>query len=94
MMFESFDDNQLIKIFALISFISVILGLFVYFLLFPVNCSKTCEDKQTIGVDPIALEVGKTWNTLNAGTVELQIDSCNKATRISEFVWQVELKPC
>jgi len=94
MMFESFDDNQLIKIFALISFISVIMGLFVYFLLFPVNCSKTCEGKQSIGVDPIALEVGKTWNNLNSGVNELQIDSCNKAIRISEFVWQVELKPC
>lgn len=92
-MFDSFSDKQMIQIFGLIAFLSVFLALFVYFAVFPVN-TKVVESKTTLGVDPIAFESAKIWNNLNQNTNSIGIDSCNKATRVSEFVWQVELKGC
>lgn len=91
-MFEELSEGQLVKIFALVSFGSVVFGLFVYFLLFPVNCGSS--SKQIIGVDPLAFEIAKGWNGANPSVMEIPIDACNKATRVEEFVWQVELKPC
>jgi len=91
-MFEELSSGQLVKIFALISFFSVVFGLFVYFLLFPVNCGK--KDSSVIGVDPIAFEIAKAWNNNNLSVKTIDIDSCNKATRIDNTTWQVELKPC
>jgi len=92
-MFEDFDEKQLVKIFGLISFLSVVLGLFVYFLLFPVNCGSK-GSTAVIGVDPIAFKIAQEWNKANLGVTEFPIDSCNKAVRVSEFVWQVEMKEC
>lgn len=94
-MFDQFSEKQLLQIFALTAFCSVFIALFIYFAIWPVNHSDTkVVEKQVLGVDPIAFEIAKVWNNVNQNTNEINIDSCNKATRISKFVWQVEMKTC
>lgn len=96
-MFDQFSGKQLVKIFALTAFGSVFVALFIYFALFPVNhndLSKVVESKTVIGVDPIAFEIAKTWNNINPGIDVIDIDSCNKATRLEDYAWRVELKAC
>ena len=93
-MFNDFDDKQLVIIFALVSFFSVVIGLGVYFFLFPVVVVENDCSDVSLGVDPWALQTAMNWNKDNQGVSELVIDSCNKASRVSEFVWQVELKKC
>lgn len=94
-MFDSFSEKQLFQIFGLISFVSVFAALFIYFALFPVNHSDTqVVEKQVLGVDPIAFEIAKVWNGANQGVKAIDIDSCNRATRIDATTWRVEMKAC
>lgn len=96
-MFDQFSEGQLLQAFGLIAFVSVWSALFLYFALFPVTQDIHYSDSETelvIRVDPLALEATKLWNGASQGTSVVAIDSCNNATRVSEFVWQVELKAC
>ena len=93
-MFNDFDDKQLVIIFALVSFFSVVIGLGVYFFLFPVVVVENDCSDVSLSVAPWALGTAKNWNADNQGVSELFVDSCNKATRIDEVSWQVELKKC
>ena len=95
-MLDEFDDQQMIKIFAAVTLISVFIALFVYFAIFPVKVSASVQsvEKTVIGVDPIAFEIAKTWNNLNQGQSVIEIDSCNTAIRIDESTWQITMKNC
>ncbi len=95
-MLNEFDDMQMIQIFAVVTFISMFLALFIYFAVFPVKASGSIEfvEKTIIGVDPIAFEIAKTWNNLNQHQTVIGIDSCNTATRIDESTWQITMKNC
>ena len=94
-MFDEFSEKQIFQFFALTAFISVFVALFIYFAIFPVNHNDSgVVEKQVLGVDPIAFEIAKVWNGANQEVKAFDIDSCNRATRISKAVWQVELKAC
>ena len=93
-MFNDFDDKQLVIIFALVSFFSVVIGLGVYFVLFPVVVVENDCSDVSLSVAPWAVDVAKNWNADNQGVSELVIDSCNKVIRIDEVTWKVELKKC
>jgi len=93
-MFSDFDDKQLVIIFSLVSFFSVVVGLSVYFVLFPVVVVENDCSDVSLSVAPWALETAKNWNKDNPGVSELFIDSCNKVIRIDEVTWKVELKKC
>jgi len=94
LMFDDLSSGQLVKIFALVSFLSVFVAMFIYFLFFPVVVNENvCEDV-SLTVAPWALDTAKNWNKDNLAVSELFVDSCNKAKRINEFTWQVELKKC
>lgn len=94
-MFDQFSEKQLVQVFALTAFLSVFVALFIYFALFPVNHSNSqVVEKQVLGVDPIAFEIAKVWNGANQGVKAIDIDSCNRATRIDQTTWKVELKAC
>lgn len=93
-MFDQFSEKQLAQIFGLISFVSVFAALFIYFAVFTPECKGGYEQKQVLGVDPIAFEIAKVWNGANLGVKAIDLDSCNRATRIDATTWRVEMKAC
>ncbi|KKK73964.1 hypothetical protein LCGC14_2888530 [marine sediment metagenome] len=90
------DVEEIIKKIVVITFITSFLALFIYFAIFPIKISSSIDstEKTVIGIDPIAFEIAKNWNNLNLGQTVIEIDSCNVATRIDDFTWQVTMKNC
>ena len=96
---RNIDPAKLQKSLRIISLITIgtVIGLFIYFLVFPINIQvqpSTQETQTTLTIDPFSLTLFKEWNITNQGVTSFAIDECNTAERIDNLAWQITLGKC
>ena len=85
-----------IRIISLIT-IGTIIGLFIYFLLFPITIQTQTipgESETRLSIDPLSLTLFKEWNIANQSITSFDIDECNTAERIDNLTWKIPLGKC
>ncbi len=96
---RSIDPAKLQKSIRIISLMTIgtVIGLFIYFLVFPITIQTQSipgESETRLTIDPFSLTLFKEWNIANQGVESFAIDECNTAERLGNLAWKITLGKC